>query len=1485
MYNLKNQVLMGICRVRRSLKICSETSRNETPNLNVILQTVLVLVCLFICTSASSQIVATYEHVFNEQEGNFNAEEHLLNLPLTFNKPVEQLPDTLYVARVTLDIEFVWFKALTTYISLLDTRSVGPRFFEEESQGSSGIATIKQEYKTIPGEFEMFQGFVGLPIKPSENKYFTLRFKSGGEGQFFRVILKEVKLTVEFAELATLTVDNGKQSVQLAVDAYGSFGQFGFITTSLNNMLGAKYSNSDHSSNANSTMYLSSLLYHPTKQFLSSFDKYPSESMPSEEIFYQTDTEAISQFIVDDKRVDLHQSLKTNEDDSISLIQKYEFKHVDGRGLKNFTVSRLMNPRIVESNDSRDGLGLSNYVVYGDYTRFNYNPEVYVFSRHDSFIRERSIYVSTTHYSKAETYKGFRAGAFDLSGSFIDYFFDKIENDVIYYPVFDNPTLWGDRLPQDLITDAGYNINKNYVVAMGSHLYPQDDSMDITVVTRWGVSSPADVVYAEAPPYDYTDRPTNTPTPIVTNTPTQTPTFTPVPPTNTPTPTNTFTPTFTPSSTPTPTFTPTPVIIDIPENTIVVTDDLQSTENLIGSYDQDEEGDRALAIRWNIPDSTIIDFHIYAGANGETPTFLTTTGNGDIHYFEWREGSTKVSEEFTDGPQFGNTYRFKVFGVRDGQSNLIIEDTIGVLFISVNDPIPTNTPIPTDTPTFTPTETPTPTFSPIPTNTATHTPTETSIPTFTPVPTDIPTFTPTETLTQTYTPTPTSTSTVTNTPTYTPTATLTNTSTPTSTSTATNTATPTLTFTPTPTPTNTHTPTDTPILNAGVRWLHDLPDIRLIVGETVDSLIDLNEYIYDPDTSFNQFSTWQMQFSMGEQVSQHFQIDPVTYQLKCIEPFDKPGYYGSVTFTIGDTLSTEIEQTCYIRVSSFAAQSLEPIPPIVFALGETLYESTYRLNDYLVSSSGQPVDLAYVEPIWTVPQSLPEGIESVEINADSSFNVVVNDALSVQSVSIPFLVSWNSVTPTPVPTETPSPTSTHTPTSTALPTFTPTNTPTLTATPTFTPTNTATSTHTPTLTATPTFTPTNTATSTYTPSPTDTSTYTPTATSTPSATPLPDVTYTPTPTNSPTSTPEPDCTDAFDPLTIITQDSLNNPVEVIVLPDGSPVMANYFDDFISIYSTDRNGLSLSDQIETGIGVANVRFGNANDDSKTDLFVFNEIDALVQIYQQNASDRFELGWSLSLTNERITDFYSPRNGLRYQSMAVGNYNDDNLDDILIRIQDAVLVLSIIDGELQITQRVEFEGFTRFVKGVDIDNDSDLDFLVAVHTNSGEEQVRIYLNQSGQYTLNQTIRTDQEVSGNYSTDCSFFNQDLDNNVDLALLLFTNDIELFSGSEEGTLTNQDQISPYPAGLASSMNFADLNGDNYPDLFGLVQTQDGLIAIIACGPDFEISSQIDISDEVDTSEKYAVEFVDLENDGDLDPIITRDLFNNILCIKNQFR
>ncbi|NPU98949.1 MAG: hypothetical protein HPY51_17270 [Candidatus Omnitrophica bacterium] len=144
---------------------------------------------------------------------------------------------------------------------------------------------------------------------------------------------------------------------------------------------------------------------------------------------------------------------------------------------------------------------------------------------------------------------------------------------------------------------------------------------------------------------------------------------------------------------------------EIPANTVIVTDDLDSTDDLSNKEDIDPPGKRQLVIQWNFPDADAKDFHVYVLANDEGKAkYLGRTGSGMQNYFDWQEGTKFVAGEFKKGPQPNNSYRFYVFILHERGPKAVSGPFAakGPVLFKVEEIPVTPTPEPTVTPTPTP---------------------------------------------------------------------------------------------------------------------------------------------------------------------------------------------------------------------------------------------------------------------------------------------------------------------------------------------------------------------------------------------------------------------------------------------------------------------------------------------------------------------------------------------------------------------------------------------------------------------------------------------------------------------------------------------------------------------------------------------------------------------------------------------------------------
>ncbi len=744
--------------------------------------------------------------------------------------------------------------------------------------------------------------------------------------------------------------------------------------------------------------------------------------------------------------------------------------------------------------------------------------------------------------------------------------------------------------------------------------------------------------------------------------------------------------------------------------------------------------------------------------------------------------------------------------------------------------------------------------------------------------------------------------------------------------------TPTPTSTPTPTFTPTATPTSTP---APPLFLKEIPDIRLLQNEATQGILDLDEYVHDPDTPKAELH-WQI---IDNPQNLPFRIDSEN-RMDC-DAIPETGDFETITVQVSDDLHS-VTQKIHVKVSSFLIDSYYRIPPIILRPHEQ-YVSPYTLNDLIVRQSGEGSIL------WKMAGSKPVGIQEVIIREDSSFVVIAGENPPNGPVVIPFVAVRSNITPYPSPTSTVTPTVTNTfspsPSYTSTPSFTPTFTwtPTVThtITPTFSPLPTATlpltktptsspsSTNTAIPTPTKTFSPTTTPT--VTPSPTPSSTMTPTVTSTPTRTasntatntPTATRTHTPTmtntrqPTATPTFTPTPSPTSVPTPLptgvptytptaTTLPPSSCANAFEFTVEPFVQTQMgpedllfyqptdqdladlfvAHYDEGTIDVYRNRAGIFDYDRSFDTGFGTANIGFGDVDGDGMDDLYVLNSIEQRLAVLRAEGAYNFAVDRILSLQGADLPDVIEIHRGVRYQALAVGRIDDDVMADALIRTRSSVLVILAVDGELQVQEEIPIIGMTRFMKGHDLDDDGDLDFILALRAFQGGEEIWVYRNDEGQFERVQIYRTDTDFEGNNAEDVVFHDLNGDTIMDMGVLVFSGAVKMLVGNGDCRFEPIGEANPFPPGVVEGIAFSDFDGNGRLDLSALHRSQDGLTVLFACGTEplvFTDVKQFIADPSVPDGEDYVLKVLDRNGDGDSDVIFTASFQDQLVILENE--
>ncbi len=99
------------------------------------------------------------------------------------------------------------------------------------------------------------------------------------------------------------------------------------------------------------------------------------------------------------------------------------------------------------------------------------------------------------------------------------------------------------------------------------------------------------------------------------------------------------------------------------EPRVWITDDLNTQEDLSLRKDIDHVNERKLVVRWKLSDPEIQDIHIYVQVDGEKEQYLGQRANPNDSFLVWESGNHSIAPNFRNGPEFGHTYRFSVYGL------------------------------------------------------------------------------------------------------------------------------------------------------------------------------------------------------------------------------------------------------------------------------------------------------------------------------------------------------------------------------------------------------------------------------------------------------------------------------------------------------------------------------------------------------------------------------------------------------------------------------------------------------------------------------------------------------------------------------------------------------------------------------------------------------------------------------------------------------
>jgi len=179
-----------------------------------------------------------------------------------------------------------------------------------------------------------------------------------------------------------------------------------------------------------------------------------------------------------------------------------------------------------------------------------------------------------------------------------------------------------------------------------------------------------------------------------------------------------------------------------------------------------------------------------------------------------------------------------------------------------------------------------------------------------------------------------------------------------------------------------------------------------------------------------------------------------------------------------------------------------------------------------------------------------------------------------------------------------------------------------------------------------------------------------------------------------------------------------------------------------------------------------------------------------------------------------------------------------------------------------------------KFADIDNDSFPDLLIS-GTQGFNHEVRLYHNNAGTFS-------ETNFTFSYPRGCNFDFADIDNDNDLDLFISGNDSHynnyatLYKNDGNGNFTVYTNTNNFIQTTNSTIIFTDINNDNKPDLFisGKLEHSDSTVA------KFYINDGngnfTEISNNITSIKNGDVAFADIDDDNDLDFIISGEHYNN---------
>ena len=284
-----------------------------------------------------------------------------------------------------------------------------------------------------------------------------------------------------------------------------------------------------------------------------------------------------------------------------------------------------------------------------------------------------------------------------------------------------------------------------------------------------------------------------------------------------------------------------------------------------------------------------------------------------------------------------------------------------------------------------------------------------------------------------------------------------------------------------------------------------------------------------------------------------------------------------------------------------------------------------------------------------------------------------------------------------------------------------------------------------------------------------------------------------------------------------------------------------------------------------VALYSIAIGDFNNDHYRDIVVTNSDTDTIGVF---------LGYGNgSFTNQHT---YSVSDGSRPFSVAVGHFNSDHLDDIVVAnsfADNIEIFLAVAEPNFVPALSIS-TGSSPLVNGIalgDINNDSTLDIVVA---NSGYNNMNVFLgSKDGTFPIQLEYLTGASSFPTFvATD--YFNND--SWLDIAVVNSgTNNVEIRFGSGNGNFLDSTTYSTGTDSEPRSIAIGDFNNDNKRDIVVANHRTNNVFVFL--NSDIGSFRDVNIYPTEDGSNPISVAIADFNNDNQLDIVVANYGYDDI--------